>query len=136
MIRKFLAATAAGFEIAARDPEAAAKVFLASAALEHSDHPLPEPLDERMVTASHTFTANHFLDATGRWGRQRLEVWDGFLDWLSGSGLLTAKVQSRGGGADVANTTTLDGLRGGEVGDAIPRESVKAADMFTNEFLP
>lgn len=33
-------------------------------------------------------------------------------------------------------TTTLDGLRRGDAGEPIPRESVPAASLFTNEFLP
>lgn len=61
-------------------------------------------------------------------------MWDRFLDWLSTTGLLTTKVQSRGPAA--ASTSTLDGLRQGDVGEQIPRESVDAAAMFTNELLP
>ena len=140
MIRKFLAATAEGFRTAALEPESAAKIFLAAVEEEHmSGLPLPEPLDKRMVTASHMYTATHFLDSEGRWGWQELAVWDRFLDWLSESGLLTTKVQSRGANTittpDVASTT-LEGLRSGDVGEVIPRDSVKAKEMFTNDFLP
>jgi hypothetical protein len=60
--------------------------------------------------------------------------WDAFLDWLSEAGLLTSKVQSRGPASEVA--TSLDGLRAGDVGEPIPRGSVRSADMFTNELLP
>ena len=33
-------------------------------------------------------------------------------------------------------TTTLDGLRSGDVGETIPRASVQATSLFTNAFLP
>ncbi len=33
-------------------------------------------------------------------------------------------------------TTTLDGLRRGDAGEPIPRDSVPAASLFTNDFLP
>lgn len=61
--------------------------------------------------------------------------WDAFLDWLADSGLLTAKMQSRTPSA-AAGTTSLDGLRGGDVGEAIARSSISAASLFTNSLLP
>jgi hypothetical protein len=33
-------------------------------------------------------------------------------------------------------TTSLDGLRAGDVGELLPRDAVKAADLATTEFLP
>lgn len=33
-------------------------------------------------------------------------------------------------------TTTLDGLRRGDAGEPISRDSVPAASLFTNDFLP
>ena len=66
--------------------------------------------------------------------QQELAVWEKFLDWLSESGLLTTKVQSRGS-PDIA-CTSLDGLRQGDVGTAVARDSVNAALMFTNDLLP
>lgn len=32
-------------------------------------------------------------------------------------------------------STTLDGLRGGDAGERIPRDSVHSSSLFTNEFL-
>ena len=74
------------------------------------------------------------LDSEGRWGVMRAERWGAFLDWLSAKGLLTHKVQTRAGGGE--DTATLDGLRAGDVGARIPRESVPAGSLYTNEFLP
>ena len=45
-------------------------MFLAAVKEEHSSNPLPEPLDERMVTASHVFTSKYFLNKEGKWGHQ------------------------------------------------------------------
>lgn len=50
------------------------------------------------------------------------------------NGLLTTKVQSRE--AQEGVTATLDGLRSGDAGERIPRESVSAAALYTNDFLP
>jgi hypothetical protein len=78
--------------------------------------------------------ASHFLDASGRWGTMAASQWDAFLDWLSSSGLLTSKVQSRKAGGEL--TTSLDGLRAGDVGEPLPRGSIKSESLFTNSFLP
>lgn len=80
------------------------------------------------------FTASHYLDASGRWGAMQLPVWQAFLSWLATTGVLTSKVQSRS--PDGADSTSLDGLRAGDVGDSVPLDKVPAADLFTNEFLP
>ena len=61
--------------------------------------------------------------------------WEAFLDWLSEAGLLTAKMQSRTP-SEAAGTTSLDGLRAGDVGEAIPRASISADSLFTNALLP
>ena len=44
-----------------------------------------------------------------------------------------AQVQSR---TPAPNTTSLDGLRSGDVGERIPRSQVQASSLFTNDFLP
>ena len=75
----------------------------------------------------------HLLGAGGRWGVMEEPRWAAFLDWLSAKGLLTTKVQSRGPAGE--GTTSLDGLRRGDAGAAIPRGAVDAAALFTNDFL-
>lgn len=71
------------------------------------------------------------------------DVWSKFLDWLSESGLLTSKAQSRdaaaAAGADSSSSSgfaSLDGMRQGDAGETIPRDSISAADLATNEYLP
>jgi hypothetical protein len=33
-------------------------------------------------------------------------------------------------------TTTLDGLRAGDVGELIPRTAISSSDLYSNAFLP
>lgn len=134
MVTSFLAATAKGYQLAAAHPHEAAELFLEAVAAEHADAPLPQPLDAEMVKESQEYLASHLLDSHGRWGAMRAPVWDKFLDWLSENGLLTSKVQSRE--PIEGKSTSLDSLRAGDVGEAIPRDSIKASDMYTNDLLP
>ena len=57
------------------------------------------------------------------------------MDWLSDSGLLTSKRQSRAPQGDDL-LTSLDALRAGDVGDAIEPELLAASSLFTNDLLP
>ncbi|EFJ42027.1 hypothetical protein VOLCADRAFT_110035 [Volvox carteri f. nagariensis] len=134
VVRAFLAATARAYEWAAANPGEAAEVMLAAVAEEHSTSPLPKPLDPELVRESQAYLSSHLLDGSGRWGLMSPAVWSSFVDWLSESGLLTTKVQSRNPQAETA--TTLDGLRAGDVGERIPRDVVDVAAMFTNDLLP
>lgn len=68
------------------------------------------------------------LTADGRWGVMDPARWESFLDWLSASGLLTTKVQSRAPQDGVS--ASLDGLRAGDVGDVVPRSSISASDLM------
>lgn len=70
LVRKFLAAASRGFVFAAEQPEAAAQVFLQAVQEEHRALPLPEPLNPKMVAASHAYTAKHLLNSSGKWGHQ------------------------------------------------------------------
>lgn len=71
-VRAFLAATAKGYEDAAKHPsEAAAAVKQAS----------PEA-DQALLVPSARFMAPFFLDAKGRWGEQDPGMWEGFNAFL------------------------------------------------------
>ncbi|KAI7841695.1 hypothetical protein COHA_004562 [Chlorella ohadii] len=131
-VKAFMAASAEGFRYAAAHPAEAAKLFVQAANAAHPD--LKEPLEEGMCADSIQYVAPHLLAADGRWGVMEEQRWSAFLDWLSDNGLLTTKVQSRTEQDGV--TTTLDGLRRGDAGEPIPRDSVPAASLFTNDFLP
>eukprot|EP00842_Homolaphlyctis_polyrhiza_P005700 jgi/Hompol1/6130/HPOL_001613-RA len=134
LVSRFLAASAKGFEYAAANPIESAEILVDLVAADTASHPLPAPLDLEMVKESAEFIAPLLLDGTGAWGRMSNTVWSDFLDFISDAGLLTTKVQSRKG--ITATTTSLDGLRQGDVGDRIPRNQINSQSLFTNEFLP
>ena len=52
MIKRFLAATAKGFEWAAHNPQEAAQILVDQVQQDYSDKPLPEPLDLGLVQQS------------------------------------------------------------------------------------
>ncbi|PSC72392.1 putative WD repeat-containing [Micractinium conductrix] len=132
-LRAVLAAAAEGYKYAAAHPEEAADLFISAVAAEHPQG-LPQPLDREVAVASLKLVGPAMLAGDGRWGVMEQGRWDAFLDWLSTHGLLTTKVQSRQAKDGVS--TTLDGLRAGDVGKPIPRAAVDAAALFTNDFLP
>lgn len=70
--KKFLKATAKGYEFCAHNPDAAAQILLKAA---------PE-LDEALVKASAEFMADYYLDENGRWGTIDYERWSAFYAWL------------------------------------------------------
>ncbi|GLI71364.1 hypothetical protein VaNZ11_016553 [Volvox africanus] len=135
VVRAFLSATARAYEWAAAHPAEAVEVLLEAVVSEHEQTPLPKPLDPEVVRESQAYLSSHFLDASGRWGLMQPSVWSSFVDWLSDSGLLTRKVQSRQPQPGTL-TTSLDGLRAGDVGEKVPREEVDVAALFTNDLLP
>lgn len=91
------------------------------------------PVHKDLLKGSVKSLASATLRPDGRWGIMEEERWSAFLDWLSLEGLLTEKVQSR---TNTEGTTSLDDLRAGDGGAAIPRKQVPASALFTNEFLP
>lgn len=153
LVKAFLAATAKGYEYAAQNPDEAANILvsevLADTELGPKPCPLPEPLKPAMVRVSQQLISQHYLNPkSNTWGVMEISQWSAFLDWLSREGLLTSKVQSRlaaaaapeevnaAAAAAAGQLSSLDGLRSGDVGDVIPRDSMNAADLATNAYLP
>jgi ABC-type nitrate/sulfonate/bicarbonate transport system substrate-binding protein len=146
-VRSFLAATAKGYEWAAANPAEAAALLCAEVAADSvapGGKPLPEALDPAMVAQSQEAVAAAYLNTSssggssssgsgGAWGVMDLAVWEKFLDWLSETGLLTSKAQSRSEGEHMSS---LDGMRSGDAGERLPRDAVAAADLATNAYLP
>lgn len=75
--KKFLAATAKGFEYAIENPEAAADILLKVS---------PE-LDKEIVYASQKWLSTQYKAEVERWGYITPARWDGFYTWLSTEGL-------------------------------------------------
>lgn len=126
-VRRFLEASAEGWEYCAKHPTEAARMLVEGARAECADG----SLDQRMCELSMEKLAPSLLAADGRWGRMEKGRWDAYLDWLAGAGLLTTYVNSRAGGEGKA---TLDELRRGQSGETIKREDIDAAKLFFSDW--
>eukprot|EP00898_Chlorokybus_atmophyticus_P007203 jgi/Chlat1/7484/Chrsp60S06994 len=69
LVKRFLKATAEGFQFAASNPSEAASILVSGAAeqFESSSAPLA-PLDLNLVRESQEFLAKHMLNGQGKWG--------------------------------------------------------------------
>lgn len=93
LIEAFMRATARGYQFAIDDPLAAAEVLIAA-----------EPdLDEELVKASQEWLSPMYQDDAPRWGEQKPEVWQRYLDWMTSYGMLEE-------GLDLSNAFTNDFL--------------------------
>jgi ABC-type nitrate/sulfonate/bicarbonate transport system substrate-binding protein len=81
-VRKFMAATARGYEFAIENPEEAGEALLAGA---------PE-LDRELVQKSSEYMATHFVDEGRDWGLQDESVWVEFEAFLREAGLISEEV--------------------------------------------
>lgn len=109
--RRFLAATARGYQYAAAQAEEAAELLRKQAGDE------PSLADAAFVRASQAVAGAHYLDSHGGWGRMQHSVWSAFLRWLATEGILTT-VARRAAPADAA--TTAEGLRIPVIDDVPP----------------
>ncbi len=105
-LRAFMAATAAGYQHAAREPAHAAELLMAAA-----QHPALS--DSALVQHSQRVIAPAYCTAAGQWGVMHTDRWATFLDWLSEQGVL------------------LD-----TDGHPIARDALHATDLFTTALLP
>lgn len=71
-IRKFLRATAKGYEFTVDNPEEAGHILL--------DH-VPE-LEEELVLKSQEFLSKEYMKDTEQWGLMEEEVWENYTDFL------------------------------------------------------
>ncbi|NLW16803.1 MAG: ABC transporter substrate-binding protein [Firmicutes bacterium] len=82
LVKAFMAAVTLGYEFAIANPEAAAEILIAA-----------EPdLDPELVRASQLWLADKYQDDAPRWGEQKLEVWQGYTDWMLSKGLLEKEI--------------------------------------------
>ncbi|GAB6159084.1 ABC transporter substrate-binding protein [Desulfotomaculum varum] len=72
LVKKFMAATARGYEWSIEHPEEAAAVLLKNA---------PE-LNAELVKASQAWVSKQYRADAPRWGVQREEVWSRYANWL------------------------------------------------------
>lgn len=81
-VRRFMEATAQGYEFAIENPEEAGEALLRGA---------PE-LDRALVVASSEYMASRFVDQGRPWGLQDEEVWRRFEEFLRAAGLTSKEV--------------------------------------------
>ena len=103
--RAFLTATASGYKQAAADPMLAANALCACGHASLSD--------ASFVQASAAAIADKFLTADGEWGSMVSDRWEGFVDFLSASGILVGRDKT-----------------------PIPRVEIDVPSLFSNDFLP
>ena len=85
MVKKFMQATAKGYDEAMANPQASADALLKNA---------PE-LDKALVNASAKYLATRYVDKGRQWGLQDTEIWSGFAKFLKEAGLLDKDVDTK-----------------------------------------
>ncbi len=85
LAKKFLRATAKGYEFAITNPEGAADDLLKA---------VPE-LDKEIVIASQKYLANQYKADAPRWGEMKEEIWGTYAQWMIEKGLLEAELEAK-----------------------------------------
>lgn len=83
LVRRFLAATSAGYRFAIEQPNEAADVLLKAA---------PE-LDATLVKRSQQYLASQYQAEAPRWGEQKLDVWRDYAQWMADRGLIARMIE-------------------------------------------
>jgi ABC-type nitrate/sulfonate/bicarbonate transport system substrate-binding protein len=84
LVRSFLAATSRGYEFAIANPAEAAEMLLKQA---------PESNAE-LVRRSQEWLSPHYQADASRWGDQKLEIWQGYADWMADRELLPRHIDA------------------------------------------
>ncbi len=78
VVRRFMAATAQGYQYAAEHPAEAAEILVRAAPEANPD----------LVRKSQEWLSPRYQADAPRWGEQTLAVWQGYAEWMAGHGLL------------------------------------------------
>ena len=84
LVKKFLRATAQGYEFAISNPEKAAEILTDK---------VPE-LDKNIVVASQKYLAKQYMGDAKRWGEMKESVWGTFGNWMYENNLITRKLEA------------------------------------------
>lgn len=82
VVRAFVNALSAGYQYAADNPAETAGILLEA---------VPE-LDPRVVEAGMAWMAPRYQDDAPRWGEQRLEIWQAYVDWLLANDIIAEPI--------------------------------------------
>lgn len=81
-VKKFMAAVSKGYEFAIDNPEEAADMLIKA-----------EPdLDPELVKESQKWLASRYQDDASRWGEQKKEVWENYMNWMFEKELLEKEI--------------------------------------------
>lgn len=83
LVRRFLAATSAGYRFAIEKPDEAADLLLKAA---------PE-LDAALVKRSQQYLASQYQAEAPRWGEQKLDIWRDYAQWMADRGLIARMIE-------------------------------------------
>ncbi len=83
VVKRFMAATSAGYQFAIANPTEAADILVAAA---------PE-LDKGLVQRSQAYLSKQYQADAPRWGEQRAEVWHDYAQWMADRQLITRMIE-------------------------------------------
>lgn len=78
LVKKFMAATAKGYQFAIDNPDKSAEILMKNA---------PE-LDKKLVVESQKFLSKKYKDDAPRWGVMKDEVWKNYADFMKSNNLI------------------------------------------------
>jgi len=84
LVLSFMAATARGYEFAIENPVEAANILLKCAPESNPD----------LVRRSQEWLSPRYQADAARWGEQRLEIWQGYADWMADRDLLPRHIEA------------------------------------------
>ena len=83
LVRRFMAATARGYEFAVTNADEAAEVLI-----KHAE------ADPELIRRSQAWLSTHYYEDAPQWGYQEQAVWQRFVGWMAGNGLLSQPVDA------------------------------------------
>jgi ABC-type nitrate/sulfonate/bicarbonate transport system substrate-binding protein len=84
LIKRFMAATAKGYQFAIDNPSEAADILIKA---------VPE-MKAELVRKSQAWLSPRYKADAPRWGEQKLEVWRAYGDWMADRGLISKKIDA------------------------------------------
>jgi ABC-type nitrate/sulfonate/bicarbonate transport system substrate-binding protein len=84
LVRGFMAATSRGYEFAVANPAESADILLKYAPESNAD----------LVRLSQEWLSPRYQDDAARWGEQKLEIWQGYADWMADRELLPRHIDA------------------------------------------
>jgi len=84
LVRRFMAATAKGYEFAIENPEGAADILI-----KHAE------ADPELIRRSQAWLSQHYYEDSPQWGYQDQAIWERFINWMTENDLISAEVDPK-----------------------------------------